>query len=213
MDWVVGPLRAFFPFQQAFLCHGELVAGQIRVTHWKSVGHGPAYLEQLATTFELRQRGSLGWWLANRQPFAIDPHHPPPYSTTFEIEEIQAFSLRSIAAHGIINVKASAGTYFSFAGVGTPSAWHIDALRLIAPVLNDLLLGYVATQQAQALQKGLAVLTPSQTTIVRHIVAGADDKSIARSLGIAEKTVRNQLTRAYAILGVHKRSQLIALLR
>lgn len=103
-------------------------------------------------------------------------------------------------------------SYFSFTAVKSPlSGWHLDALRLIAPVLNDLFLRLVAAQQSPELSS--ATLTNRQLAIVRHVVAGLDDKSIARMLGVTAKTVRNQLSEIYTQVGVHKRMQLLALLR
>jgi len=212
MDWIKGPLRDFFPFTSLFLGHGEQVAGQIQVTHWLAHGHDDAYLHQLASTFDVAVRGSFAWWLANRQPFYIDPARPSSFVTPFELDEIRTFGLGCIAAHGIINARTNAGTYFSFAGIPTElSDWHLDALTLIAPVLNDLFLSYVAAQQkdVSGLSGVLAALTPRQKDIVRLITSGLDDKAIARRLGIAEKTVRNQLTEVYSQLGVRKRAQLM----
>ena len=212
MAWVEGALRSFFPFQQAFLSHGEVVAGQINITHWRSTGYGPEYLQQLATTFELTNRGSVVWWLMNRKPFCIDVNCPPDFASTFELEERRAFGLGNIAAHGVLNVKASAGTYFSFSGMAGPmSEWHLQALRLIARVLNDLFPAYIAVDQPLTLQ--LASLTPRQAAIVRQLATGADDKSIARVLGITDKTVRNQLSQIYAQVGVHTRLQLVSLIK
>ena len=45
------------------------------------------------------------------------------------------------------------------------------------------------------------------------IARGVDDKSIGKTLSISGKTVRNHLTDVYHQLGVHKRAQLMALLR
>jgi DNA-binding CsgD family transcriptional regulator len=213
LPWVAGPLRTFFPYKGVVLGHGELVAGELRVTHMLASGHDEAYLQQIARTFELAQRGSLRWWFANRQPFYIDPEAPPPHASEFEIEEIRRFGLGNVAGHGVLNIRSNAGTYFGFSGVKAPlGAWHLDALRLMAPVLNDLLLSHLAhTYERRPV--GLRSLTPRQETIVRHLVAGMCNKSIARALGIAEKTVRNQLTEIYAQVGLHKRAQLIALLK
>lgn len=213
MAWINGPMRDFFPFTRVFLAHGEQVAGQIQITHWLAHGHDDSYLHQLAATFDLGVRGSLKWWLTHRRPFCIDAKRPPPFTTSFELDEIQNFGLGRIAGHGILNATSSAGTYFSFAGIPAELAdWHLDALTLIAPVLNDLFLGYVAAQQ-EDLSILLATLTPRQNDIVRLIVNGLDDKAIARELDIAEKTVRNQLTAIYTQLGVCKRAQLMAMLR
>lgn len=213
MHWVCGPLRKFFPFSSVFLCLGEHCAGEIKITHWLAEGHERRYLDQLATTFDLERRGSVKWWLASRKPFYIVPFRPPVYATPFEVEEILEFNLLQIAAHGVINVKANTATYFSFAGIPNElSDWHLDALGLLTPVLNQLFLDYAAsTEKTNALD--MSVLTQRKKEIVRCIVAGLDDKSIARSMAISEKTVRNQLTEIYSQLGLKKRSQLIAMLR
>jgi DNA-binding CsgD family transcriptional regulator len=213
MAWVTGPLREFFPFQRVLLAHGAQVAGQIQITHWLANGHDARYLQQMDATFDLANRGALHWWLTQRQPFCIDTAWPSPFTTQFELDEIRDFELGRVAGHGILNATASAGTYFSFAGIPKQlSDWHLDALTLIAPVLNDLFLSYVAAQQKDLTQL-LAALTKRQTDIVRLVVNGLDDKSVACELAIAEKTVRNHLSTIYSHLGVYKRAQLVALLR
>lgn len=212
MAWVEGPLREFFPFQRLFMAYGVLVAGEIKLQHYRASGHSADYLVQLATTFELKQRGSIAWWLANRQPFVIDPANPAPFVSAFELEEIESFDLGNVAGHGVLNPTANAGTYFGFTGVGVPPGpWHLDALRLIVPILSDLL-----TQDAAhhaRVVPNMAQLTPRQVAIVRQLAMGANDKTIARRLGISEKTVRNQLSLVYSILNVHKRAELIAYMK
>ncbi|MHA6832650.1 helix-turn-helix transcriptional regulator [Ralstonia pseudosolanacearum] len=120
--------------------------------------------------------------------------------------------LQNVAAHGILNLKANAGTYVSFAGVPAPlTDWHLDALRILAPVLNDLYLAQLADSDVVA--KAMWHLTLPQREIIRRVVAGHSDKVIASDLGIAPQTVRNQLSAVYQRLGVQSRSQLIDLLR
>jgi DNA-binding CsgD family transcriptional regulator len=212
LPWIEGPLRKFFPFARIFMAHGELVAGQIKATHWLASGHEDRYLRQIATTFELAHRGSMQWWFLNRQPFTIDPEKPPPFASDLEVSEILTFNLQNVAAHGVLNSRSNAGTYFSFAGVPTPlTGWHLDALRLLAPVLNDLYLSYIAMQTVGTF-KPLDSLTSRQKDIVRQVAAGKDDKTVGRLLGISEKTVRNQLTVVYAHLGISKRTQLLTML-
>jgi DNA-binding CsgD family transcriptional regulator len=211
--WLEGPLRKFFPFKGIVLGHGELVAGQLAVTHMLATGHDEAYLRQIATTFELTQRGSLRWWFSNRRPFHIDPKNPPMHASAFELEEIERFGLRNVAGHGVLNVKANAGTYFGFAGVREPLGdWHLEALTLIAPVLNDLMLSHIALAQRPPTER-LDGLTPRQKEIVRELASGKSNKAIALSIGITEKSVRNQLAKVYASVGVCKRTELIALLK
>lgn len=220
LNWLTGPLMRFFPYTGVVLGHGELVAGQLKVTHMFAHGHEATYLQQLSTTFDLAQRGSLQWWFANRHPFFIDPKDPPAHASAFELEEIREFGLRNVAGHGVLNVKANAGTYFGFAGVKEPlSGWHIEALRVLTPVLNDLFLAHIA--QVEMVPMGarryptisVEKLSPREKSIVRHLVSGMCNKRIAQALGISEKTVRNQLAGIYAGLGVRKRAELIVLLK
>lgn len=212
MTWVKTHLRAFFPFERVFMAHGMLVAGEVTVTHWQADGHEIENLDLQTLKFDLERRGSLAWWFANRRPFVIDPACQPPFATKFELDEIKRFNLVNVAAHGVLNLKANAGTYFSFAGVRLPvSDWHLDALRVIAPVLNDLYLAQLAVTQTNS--RSMVNLTFRQRTIVRRVVAGQDDKTIARELGIALQTVKNQLSAVYQQLEVSTRTQLIDLLR
>ena len=59
----------------------------------------------------------------------------------------------------------------------------------------------------------LATLTAREREIVAGLVAGRTNAQIASSLFISDKTVRNALTRIFEKLGVHSRTQAMALLR
>ena len=66
------------------------------------------------------------------------------------------------------------------------------------------------TSEAGAL---LATLTAREGEILAGLVAGRTNAQIAASLFISDKTVRNTLTRIYEKLGVHSRTQAMAMLR
>jgi len=59
----------------------------------------------------------------------------------------------------------------------------------------------------------LAALTGRELEIVDGLVAGHTNAEIAATLFISDKTVRNALTRIFDKLGVHSRTQAMALLR
>lgn len=61
--------------------------------------------------------------------------------------------------------------------------------------------------------EALAQLTGRERQIVDGLVAGRTNAEIAASLFISDKTVRNALTRIFEKLGVHSRTQAMALLR
>jgi len=54
MPWIETKLHAFFfSFDALFLAHCNLIAGQIKTTHWLATGHTSQFLHQLLSTFEL----------------------------------------------------------------------------------------------------------------------------------------------------------------
>ncbi|MBG9388544.1 helix-turn-helix transcriptional regulator [Caenimonas aquaedulcis] len=213
VGWLTGPIRSFFPFERVLLIHGKLIAGEIHITHTLAHGHDEAFLRQLAVKFDLNERGALAHWLAHREPIAIEPAEPPAFASVHELQEIKQFRLGRVAAHGVLSLDSKTGTYFSFCGVPEAlSQWHMDALKLLAPVLNERFLNYLA-ETTESNRVPTNDLTPRQAEIVRCVLRGMCNKTVARELGISEKTVRNQLTEVFFRLDVQNRTQLIARLR
>jgi DNA-binding CsgD family transcriptional regulator len=210
MTWVTGPMRDFFAFERCYLCHGQLSAGRIQITHSLSHGHSDEYLQQLHEQYEAPLRGTVTHWLKTREPFYIDPATPSSHATRFELDEIRVFGMKNVVAHGVLNLKANAGTYFSFSGVHDPlGAWHLGAMRVMAPALHDLFLQF-AHESANTHQADVNELTPRQKGIVRQLTLGQNNKEVAQALSISEKTVRNQLTEIFRVMDVSTRTQLIA---
>jgi DNA-binding CsgD family transcriptional regulator len=211
LAWVEGPLRQFFPFQRFFGGYGRLSGGRIRINALMASGHDEEFLSTLEDSFDLASRGCFAWWVSNRKAFILDQACPPEFATPRELEEIKRFSLGVIAAHGVIDPFANAGTYVSFAGVPKDRPERtLAALDLIAPVLHAL---FLATRQAAKSTVDLTVLTDRQRELVDLALMGLPDKTIASRLKISEHTVGNHFRAIYAQLGISKRSQLIAALK
>ena len=213
-QWVDGPLRKFFPFERVALLYGVVSAGQVKIEFSISHGHTVAYLKHMGKIFDIAARKSLQVWLTEREPVLIDPADTQCVASALELREIEQFALKNIAAHGILSLKGSSGTYVSFAGVPGPlNSWHRDALNLIAPVINALLLKLIAKTAPLNVERLTASLTAQERRVTRAVLGGATDKQAAAQLGIATKTVRNHLTHIFNKLDVTNRSQLFARLR
>lgn len=217
LEWVDGPLRQFFPFEKFFGSYGKLSAGRVQVLSLVTSGYPEDFPSKFESSFDLNQGGCIAWWVSNCKPFILhesivlsEAAHPIVASSR-ELDEVKRFSLGSIAAHGVIDRFADAGTYISFAGVSLsrPEQTFV-ALRLIAPVLHALLL---QTKQVKETPLDLAVLTERQRDLVELALEGLSDKAIAKRLAISEHTVGNHFRAIYAKLGISKRNQLTALLK
>jgi DNA-binding CsgD family transcriptional regulator len=211
LRWVDGPLRRFFRFQRFLGGYGRLSGGRIRMRNLVTLGHQPDFIASLEDAFDLTLRGCFAWWVQNRAAFILDPTDPPTFATDRELEEIRQFSLGIIAAHGVIDPFANAGTYISFSGIAAGHPVRTRAsLNLIAPVLHAL---FLATEQVARSPIDLAKLTDRQRQLVDLALMGLPDKTIASRLGISEHTVGNHFRGIYERLGISKRSQLIAALK
>ena len=217
LAWVEGPLRKFFPFEKFLGAYGGLSGGMIRMRSLVTSGYPQEFLSTLENVFDVTSRGCFSWWTSKRKPFfldrtgARDERDVQIIPSKRELEELQRFGLGAVAAHGVIDPYAKAGTYISFAGV--PGTWHkrtLAALDLIAPVLHSL---FMATKQPEKAGVDLTPLTDRQRELIDLALEGLSDKAIARRLSISDHTVGNHFRAIYAQLGISKRSQLVALLK
>ncbi len=217
LAWVEGPLRKFFPFEKFLGAYGGLSGGMIRMRSLVTSGYPQEFLSTLEQVFDVTSRGCFSWWTSKRKPFfldqtgARDEQGVQIVPSRRELEELERFALGAVAAHGVIDPYAKAGTYISFAGV--PRTRHkrtLAALDLIAPVLHSL---FMATKQPEKAGVDLTPLTDRQRELIDLALEGLSDKAIARRLSISDHTVGNHFRAIYAQLGVSKRSQLIALLK
>ncbi len=217
LRWVEGPVRNFFPYEKFLGAYGHSSGGRIEIRSILSSGHAPEFIAGLDTMFDPRLRGGFAWWVAERKPFmfdhagALDIAGTTKLVTKRTLDDIGRFRLGAIAAHGVIDPLAKAGTYVSFSGVpGTQRKQTLAALNLIAPVFHAL---FLQTIQLEEPSIDLLALTDRQRQLVDLAMMGLSDKSIASRLGISESTVGNHFRAIYQKLGVSKRSQLIALLK
>lgn len=210
LAWIDRDLRAFFPFRRFLACYGSLVSGRIEVHHRLSIGAAVGTLERIPLELDLRLSGCIKHWVETRRPLLIDFFDPPAFVADWE-RDLFARAGR-VAAHGVIDLAANAGSYFAFGGLEAPlGTEHAQVLDLVVPTLHAMLVDLV--QQNMVSHDHLDGLTAQQRKVVNLVAAGASNKMVARSLGIAEKTVRNMLTSIYVGLGVSGRYSMMALLR
>jgi DNA-binding CsgD family transcriptional regulator len=86
-------------------------------------------------------------------------------------------------------------------------------LRALAPTLSVCEASVLSPAPAPSSMLGLAAaLTPREREALSYLGLGYTNSQIAAALGSAERTVRNQLSSAYAKLGVASRAEAVALL-
>lgn len=208
--WLAGPVTEFFPCRHVLVAQWEHFAGEVRVAQWLEAGDPDAGPGEPADAFELDAQPLLGQWMRRPQPLCIDPADPPEFASISERALLARMG--RTAVHGLVGARARNATHLRFSGV--PHAftnWHGAALAMMAPLLHALAQQLLPVGDDASIGS-IAQLTRRQREIVRAVARGHDDKSIARTMGISDKTVRNQLSEVYGLLGLSRRTQLAALL-
>ena len=91
-------------------------------------------------------------------------------------------------------------------------ASELSYLRALAPTLSICEASVLAPPLTPIAALDLAAaLTPREAEVLGYLRLGYTNAQIGTALGSAERTVRNQLSRAYAKLGVASRAEAVAL--
>jgi DNA-binding CsgD family transcriptional regulator len=212
-EWIAGPLKRFFPFGRCVGFYGAFAPGRVSVAHRLAVGFEEDVLSRVEAVFLAAPRGCLAHWFETRRPLVIDCARPPCFAAASDVALFKENKPGSIAAHGIVDPNTGIGSFFGFSGVQLPlGEEHVQALDLIAPILNGLQLDLIASEMAARRDK-LDALSPRQRAIAQLILSGRDNGGIAAAMRLSEKTVRNNVSEIYARLGIGSRAELFALLR
>ena len=195
------------------LKHRGLVAalGQIDLDHLvvhKLIGINipDEHLARAAMQTPMRERPVLALWLARKEPMVLELPRDAGLMSKREIDEIVAHGLGRLAIHGVLDLHARTGSYFSFTEVviEQDEASVLERLRLVVPLLHAALMNL---QHEGGPPDRPTSLSTAERDLLKWVAAGRSNLEIARLRGTKEATVRNQLHRLYAKLGVANRAE------
>ena len=162
------------------LPHGLLAAviGRIDLEHveirtFVGVDYPEAALRKLPMTLNLRERPVVQHWLRTRQPLVLQLPEDAALTSERERQEIETFGLGRLAIHGVVDLAAKTGSYFSFGRVPD----HADrrellaTLSMVTPLLHQALMAIHQSRQPLA-PSPLAALSPTERELLRWVAAG-----------------------------------------
>jgi DNA-binding CsgD family transcriptional regulator len=203
---------------RALLPHGSLMAviGLVDLEHVEnckvvSVDAPTALLAQLPLKLNLRERPVVARWLKDRQPVAVQLPRDAAALSERERFEIETFGLGRLAIHGVLDIHARSGSYFSFAQVAENLAdpWLQDRLRLLVPLLHTALVQVADAPVLLPGQDPVVRLSGREVQLLQWLAAGRTNVEIAALSSRSHATVRNQLHNLYGKLGVANRAEAI----
>lgn len=205
---------------QPLLPHGMPLAviGQLSFDHLTVLQHitvnYPEWALALVTQpINIRERPVLQRWLHTRLPVVVGGQgSDDALMSERERQEAQAIGMGRFAAYGLPDLTSRMGSYFSFAQI-PPEMDHatlVQRLRVMMPLLHVALV-QACSRQAEPETK-TSTLTAIEKELLGWLAAGRTNQEIAAMRQRSPDTVRNQLIKLYAKLGVATRAEAVSLM-
>lgn len=207
-----GPVRQVLPHDKLFSVIGEIRFGHTQLRKCVCVNWPAQWLAQISNVSSVAERPVIDRWLSTRAPVVVDDNaQDQAWISERELFEIELFKLGRIAVFGLPDIAGHQTSYFSFAQVDAALSKDDISHRLamICPYLHQALLNVPGHETDNAEQH--VELTEIEKELLRWLAAGRSNQEIAQLRQRSPATVRNQLEKLYAKLGVSGRAEAAAL--
>lgn len=202
-------LRQLIPFTQAICGVGRINPHSITCCELISIDFPLAYFEDIRQTDGGIYSPLMQRWIDRQEPVVFEPAEHGSEVSEEWLAIFHRHGLRNSLAHGLRDLNSPITSYFNFCGIDQLSGRHSWLLRLLMPHLHIAITRLVA----EALRRpsgALPQLTPREKEVVSWLYLGKTNWEIGQILGIAEKTVKNNLSAIFDKLAVNNRTQLLA---
>ena len=188
---------------------GQLSFEHLRIRQFVGVNYPQAVIQQIPTELNIKERPAIERWLRLRRPVVIHPEVDRGWVSPRELFEMETLGLGRIGLHGMADLSVHMATFFSFARVAEdmPTARVERLLALICPLLHGALCQ--VRDAHQPLSDVGNSLTQIESELLTWLAAGRSNQEMAMLRGRSPATIRNQLEKLYAKLGVSSRTEAV----
>lgn len=202
-------LRQLIPFSCAICGVGRINPHSITGCELIGVDFPDAYFSDIRQADGGIHSPLMQRWIERQEPVVFEPEDHASEVSAEWLAIFNRHGLRNSLAHGMRDLNSPITSYFNFCGIDGLSGRHSYLLRLLVPHLHVAVTRVVA----EALRRpsaALPQLTPREKEVVSWLYLGKTNWEIGQILGIAEKTVKNNLSAIFDKLAVSNRTQLLA---
>jgi DNA-binding CsgD family transcriptional regulator len=191
---------------------GQLHFDHLTVHHHIGVNYPDWALAHVTQPVNIRERPLLQRWLHTRAPVIACTVRDRNLMSEREIVEATLIGMGRLALHGLPDLTSRMGSYFSFANVATGPDDQTLAhrLRVMTPLLHVALFQATRDDIGSGHRK-TQNLTPIESELLKWLAAGRTNEEMASLRQRSPATIRNQLAKLYAKLGVATRAEAVAL--
>jgi transcriptional regulator EpsA len=197
-------LRTFLPHQALICGFGHINPHTVSGHRVLSVDFPMEYLETIKQDDGSLFSPLMERWIGSDVPVLFDPENARDVPDDW-LALVRAQGLGNIVAHGVRDLESNASSYFNFCGVPGPlTPQHAQLIQLATPHLHTALARVLARKEKAGAN---LALTPREKDILSWLYLGKTNWEIGQILGIAEKTVKNNLYAIYQKINVANRTQ------
>ncbi len=205
-------VQALIPHRFMLAVIGQLSFDHLSVHRHIAINYPDWALPHVVQPINIKERPLLQRWLHTREPVIACPVADRKLMSEREVMESDAIGLGRLAIHGLPDLTKRMGSYFSFAQVH-PDMDAADLsllLTMMTPLLHIAL--FNATQDEQVAQHSAIDLTAIEQELLVWLAAGRSNHEMATLRERSPATIRNQLAKLYAKLGVSSRAEAVAMM-
>lgn len=203
-------VRQLLPFEHAICGVGYINPHSISGCELISVDFPEAYFTDIRQSDGGIHSPLMQRWIDSQAPIVFDPEQHAHEVPADWLSVFKKHGLRNSLAHGVRDLNSTITSYFNFCGLPAPISLHqAYLLRLLVPHLHIAITQLVAQALRQP-SAALPQLTPREKEVVSWLYLGKTNWEIGQILGIAEKTVKNNLSAIFDKVGVNNRTQLLS---
>lgn len=209
---VLDHVMPLFPHGFMLAVIGQLHFDHLTVHHHIAVNYPDWALAQVTQPINIRERPLLQRWLHTRSPVIACTVRDRHLMSEREIVESTLIGMGRLALHGLPDLTSRMGSYFSFANVAIELDDDLLAhrLRIMTPLLHVALFQATRSDIGSSHNK-TQNLTAIEKELLRWLAAGRTNEEMASLRQRSSATIRNQLAKLYAKLGVATRAEAVAL--
>lgn len=198
------------PYRTLLCALGRVCANIIRVEELYPIDYSPEHLALIRREVTVDERKVIKNWLTTREPQLIPSAGACTMLSPLELQELEAFSLQNIVAHGVIAPDASQASYFSFSGVPEPFVDDlVFRLKAVIPYMHFALCNLLAKEHPES-DRSLA-LTERERAILSALAMGLSNAAIAQRVHRSPHTIKHQIAALYKKLNAANRAEAVTL--
>lgn len=210
-NWIRETVRPLLPHGALACVHGRIYGLGLALDYVVTIDYPVEHLTTIRNASGHMDSPLARRWFEQQSPIFFDGDNPWPDLPDTWLGHYRNFGLVNTAADGVVDKINCIATYFSFCRLPSLDEKSLGTtFQTLTPLLHETFARVIRCHRERAapLVNYYSLLTNREQEIVTWISHGKSNSEIAKLLGVAENTIRNQVSRILDKTGCSNRAGL-----